>query len=131
MNSIPHLLVEGERLTSITLNTNVVLYFGAEQEFKLRIMEEDFELLLAGSAEITNVHFAAWATPPKDTVGITSLSTLINSKVTFAEISEVGVLRILFEGDSSLLVRPGGTYEAYTIVGAGEVIVCNGNGLIA
>jgi hypothetical protein len=71
------------------------------------------------------------ATPPENVTGVTNLSTLINRTVTFAEISEIGELRITFYGGASLCVKPCGTYKSYTLVGGGEMIVCSGNGTIA
>ena len=61
MNAIPHLSIEGEKFTALTLDMNVVMSFGTEGEFQLRIMEEEFELKLADSHERTTVRFAAWA----------------------------------------------------------------------
>ena len=120
MNAIPHLSIEGEKFTALTLDMNVVMSFGTEGEFQLRIMEEEFELKLADSLERTTVRFAAWSTPPENVTGVTNLSTLINRTVTFAEISEIGELRITFYGGASLCVKPCGTYESYTLVGGGR-----------
>lgn len=131
INSISHLSIEGEKLSAITLDSTVVLFFGQEREFELRILEEEFEIVLGGQIKEINVCYSAWSIPPQKVAGITCLSMLINKVITLAEISEVGVLRIILEDGSSINVKPGGTYEAYTLVGAGEMIVCNGNGIIA
>jgi hypothetical protein len=131
MTSISHLFIEGERLTALTLDSNVVIFFGIEREYKLRILEEKFEISLNDAEENLVVHFAAWSTPSDDVSGITELSSLINKVVVSAEISAVGMLSIIFEDHSTLRVKPGGIDEAYTLVGDGQILVCNANGTLA
>jgi hypothetical protein len=131
MDSIPKLYLENEKLTAITLDTNVVIFFGEKREFKLRILEEDFIVSLGKLGKPMIVHFSAWSTPPKNVTGVSSLPPLINQRVTSAGISDTGELTIHFDDESSLSVRPGGTDEAYTFVGAGQIIVCNGDGTIS
>ncbi len=131
MSSTVELFIEGHALTTVQLDSNVVLLFGANQEFRLRIMEEDFTISKGQPPIVTTIHFAAWATPPEDTTGISQLVTLINRKVLSAEADEDGALTVGFEDGSAIIVKPKGTYEAWSFEGSGQILVCLGSGKIS
>lgn len=131
MSTTVELSIEGQVLTTVQMDSNVVLLFGANQEFRLRIMEEDFTISKGQPPLVTTIHFAAWARSPEGTTGISQLAALINHKVTTAGVDDNGVLTVGLEDGSTIVVRPKGTYEAWSFEGSGQILVCLGSGKIS
>lgn len=131
MSSTVELFIGGHALTTVQFDSNVVLLFGDNQEFRLRIMEEDFTISKGQPPVVTPIHFAAWATPPEGAMGISQLVKLLNRKVLSSEADEEGALSVAFEDGSIIVVRPKGTYESWSFEGAGQILVCVGSGKIS
>lgn len=120
--------MEGLSLTSVTFDSNIVLSFGHDSEYRLRIFEdhiffEDREPLV----EVV-VQYAAWAKPPEIVSGVNEVLSLVNRQLTDANMETSGKLTLNFDGGLSMRAVPEGEFESWTLEGPESTLICMGSG---
>jgi len=127
---IRNLPLIGETLQAVQFDVSVVLYFGVEREYRLRILEQEFELHTGAGDETVQIRYSAWEGSPVASNGLPELVSLINQPVRRSR-SLDGQLAVEFDLDYQIVVKPGGQYESWSIEGPVETIFCLGNGKIS
>ena len=114
--------VTGERITAITLDSNVVVYAGSSRDHEFRI-ENVFTIDDPGGTDLT-VRYDPYnrANPVRE--NLTELTTIIDSIVTSGRAYVDGVLELILGDGRTIRVEPNPTYEAWTYTVGNFILAC-------
>jgi len=113
----------GEMVSAIVLDSNVVIYLGANRQHALRI-ESPFKLRF-GPAEL-EVIYGPYEAPAWTPSHLTELATLVAKRLLHASAYTNGELSLEFEADEvlNLVVDPNPVYEAWSYSYGGLLLHC-------
>jgi hypothetical protein len=115
------LVASGAQVTAIALDSNVVIFAGANRDHEFRI---ENDIRLSSSSSEVLVHFSPYDEPRGRPAHITELAALVTLRIAHARAYLSGVLELVFEDGTVATVEPKSRTEAWTYTHGTRVLAC-------